>query len=1243
MRTAEARDVLSPVSLLDSDNEQVAAPPSTLRAALELEDVDEMGRRPFLHRVSTAYQSQGVFSAPQTAESNQDSSVGIRSLAFGIFPSSSSFSGEWEREGRGVDKLLVEKRQKDNKVLLVARMWDEAGPASLSAGTASSIRVTIEASTIDHCRSAPGGTSLYLSLSRPPTFEILPARPPGSLKPQARQVPAFDEAHAQVAGYASCALRIKLRSRVEFVAFVEHAERAGLPRIVNENVALESSLRFGATTLALLASWLLTLDFRIAFQLEKLVRNGLIGAAKVFGLRVRVDELILERDVRETERVLAFFADRLAMLEPGGEGGDTTDEKKAASSSQATVTAARRQRRKTDTAVLVLDGETSGAPRKQRRKTDSFIVTLDSDDDDQRVEDDDDDVLVVGASLPYFRGIASRHPAQLSLSDLLLLLDRAVSESAVLGQLLADAEESQLVRQVTLTPTRTLLSGPVLCDTNTVIRSYAHPQNFLTIAVRHEDGARLTDRDEHILNSRFKHVFRDGFDLGGRSFQFLAWSSSGLKSGSCFFVSTFQHEGQLVTPASIHKGIGDFRGTETALIPAKYMARIGQAFSSSKPTLKLDASQIILIPDVASPSGSCFSDGVGLISTALAADVVAALGLKVNAQQSAPTCFQFRMGGAKGMLQVDPSLQDKVVAVRPSQVKFKSELTHLEIAGTFDAGPAFLNLPLIKLLEDLGVPSARYLDLQSAATRKIRKSRSTLRSAIKLVQDYSLAPGTGFSSTLAFLATSADTASAAFLNPFVSRCLDASVTHALRDIKHSGRIPLPGCYNLVGVLDIDGCLAADEVYARISRADGSQEYLSGTIAISRSPTNHPGDCRLVKAVGKLPKGAGERIRGLTNCVVFSCHGYRSLPSMLAGGDLDGDVYLLLTAESGLVPAAEKIAAPAAYDPSPTVKLDHEVTVADGGDFFFQYITQDRTGLVATRQLHLADVYPEGLYHPDCLKLAQLHSDCVDSAKSGTFVPATAIPRVPPRGWPDFLANDSPDSYRSPKALGQLYRAIGEEAFSSAADASLTTGNPLTALDPLRSLTDSLANLSIPYLSASRLPHPVRNLVEHFRAYLASFSSELSKLLSLGGTSQRGTGATTGLEEEALFLSVSLGVRRLRKDDKLATSRRREQAGELFALVRRLIRQRPDKRNGSAEEAVVHAWAAWHAAVEESEDRAKAAVVRGKRRASGTSVSAEAQGEGRGIGLRTWGWLALGVLVEQLQAVEREKVEVITID
>lgn len=60
-----------------------------------------------------------------------------------------------------------------------------------------------------------------------------------------------------------------------------------------------------------------------------------------------------------------------------------------------------------------------------------------------------------------------------------------------------------------------------------------------------------------------------------------------------------------------------------------------------------------------------------------------------------------------------------------------------------------------------------------------------------------------------------------------------------------------------------------------------------------------------------------------------------MPSKLAGGDLDGDVYLLLTEASGLVPADDCIVEPAAYDAAPVVKLDRPVEVKDGADFFFQ--------------------------------------------------------------------------------------------------------------------------------------------------------------------------------------------------------------------------------------------------------------------------------------------------------------------
>ncbi|BGP08530.1 hypothetical protein JCM10049v2_004377 [Rhodotorula toruloides] len=1196
------------LDLVDSGDEGKAFQPLAAHSANE---PDNMGRRPSLHRASTSYQSSPLPASP--SPTLDDASFGVRSLAFGVFTSPSSFSAEWEREGKGVDKVWLETSAKEKKTSMVVRMWEEGSPFSTVPTNAASIRITVEIGSVETAYNSPGSSSLFLQLSRAATLGRLPA-PSGSSRPRGRQIHSFDDAHGRVAEFAGRALRLKFRTEPELAGFLKHAADANSPRISSTIVTLDTVARFSETSLAMLQSWLLTLDFRIAFQVEKLVRNGLVDPVKALELRDQIEGLIAKKSVSLAERTLAFFADRLSSLDPHAEEPDDD--------------------------LVILDPPPRPT-RRQRRKTDSSILTLGS--SDESSSEDEDDLLILGSSLPYFQDMQLRHPTHLSTQELSTLLDRAVDEFEKLGQFLAEAEETQLIRQVTFTATRVLLFGPYLGDTNSIVRAYDRPELFVSVAVRHEDGSSLRERDDSLIVSRLSPLFRDGFELGGRSWRFLAWSSSGLKSSSCFFVSPFRLADEtLVTPTLIHRSIGDFTGSETALIPAKYMARIAQAFSSSKPSLTLKPDQILSIEDITAPDGSCFSDGVGLISPSLASDVVEKLGIKLGKEEKPPTCFQFRLGGAKGMLQVDPTLEGKVVALRPSQVKFRSTLTSLEIAGTFEAGPGYLNRPLITLLENLGIPADIFLKLQAKATAKIRKSRASLPSAVKLLRDWSLASGTRFVSALGFLAKDPATRDAAFANPFVARCLDASVVHALRDIKYSARIPLPGCYNLVGVVDVDGCLAEDEIYARISRSDGSTEYLHGTIAISRSPTNHPGDCRIVRAVGKLPKGAGERIRGLTNCVVFPVHGSRSLPSMLAGGDLDGDVYLLLTEASGLVPSPDRIAEPAAYDAAPTVKLDREVSVEDGGEFFFKYITRDLTGLVATRQLLLADSYAEGLFHPDCLKLAQLHSDCVDAAKSGTFVPQHAVPRVTQRGWPDFLTNDAPDSYRSSKALGQLYRAIDEKDFAVAKPKSSSNPAFLLDIDPQRRLTKALESVSLPFLLSKRLKPPSRPLIAHYRAYLPSFSSELSKLLSLSPTPLRA--GNLHLAEESLFLSVVLGTKRLQKSDKLDAGKRREQSGMLFAVVRKVIREgmyssgRPVKTS----RAVQNAWAAWLAAVEESEDRSKLATAEKKRAASGRRVGG-ATDSGRLLGLSSWAWLALGVMAEELERLEKENVEVLVVD
>jgi RNA-dependent RNA polymerase len=99
-------------------------------------------------------------------------------------------------------------------------------------------------------------------------------------------------------------------------------------------------------------------------------------------------------------------------------------------------------------------------------------------------------------------------------------------------------------------------------SSNSIARKYGRPEHFLRIAVRNEDGSLLERSSNAIVESRFKRLFRDGFDLGGRRWEFLAWSASALKSGACFFVSPFEIDGVLHTPEVIHRDIGDFAGDQ---------------------------------------------------------------------------------------------------------------------------------------------------------------------------------------------------------------------------------------------------------------------------------------------------------------------------------------------------------------------------------------------------------------------------------------------------------------------------------------------------------------------------------------------------------------------------------------------------------------------------------------------------------------------------------------------------------
>lgn len=227
----------------------------------------------------------------------------------------------------------------------------------------------------------------------------------------------------------------------------------------------------------------------------------------------------------------------------------------------------------------------------------------------------------------------------------------------------------------------------------------------------------------------------------------------------------------------------------------------------------------------------------------------------------------------------------------------------------------------------------------------------------------------------------------------------------LMSIKKKARILLPDSCVLIGIVDPTGTLEPDEIFvqtrkdnftlrgsanagkidSRMEQADmlkeigGIQQVIEGEVLVTRCPCLHPGDIRLLKCVNK------PELQYLFNVVVFSSKGERPACNMMAGGDLDGDVYFVTWDRELLEHVRpENIVAPADYSKTELIKeKPRGDTIAD---YFVFYLARDVLGSVSNLWLVLADMYGKaGPRHPHCLALAGMASVAVDFAKHGECV------------------------------------------------------------------------------------------------------------------------------------------------------------------------------------------------------------------------------------------------------------------
>lgn len=626
-------------------------------------------------------------------------------------------------------------------------------------------------------------------------------------------------------------------------------------------------------------------------------------------------------------------------------------------------------------------------------------------------------------------------------------LRRATKDATPLHMTLRDQSKNPgwfNCHHVTITPTRMVLEGPYPDQSNRVLRRFSnHHDYFLRVNFTDEDLLDFRwDRDvdgAQFVRDRVGGVLKRGLVVAGRKFDFLAYSSSALKEHAVWFCAEFMEGGKAWNAETIRQSLGDFSHLER--YPARYGARMSQAFTATEPGIILPVEEIIMIDDIRhKKTGSNFTDGIGDISRGLAERISRRLQRRPGSKKRFylhPSAYQFRMDGFKGMVAVNYKLQGMDIRLRDSQRKFgvPQPSMEIEIAQSFwRPKPVYLNRYMIMILETLGVPAKVFIKLQDEAVREVEEATQTLAKCSKFLDAHGIGTSYRLSSVmlnLHKLKVGLQFEAGASLNlndPFLDRAIEFAANHVLRVMKHKARIPVKGSYTLVGVVDVHGWLKPNEVFVCIQNRDERPEYIRGKVLITRSPQVHPGDVQFVEAIGQPPPDSPFAEEKFPNCVVFSSLGERSIPSMLSGGDLDGDEYNVIVSPD-LFP--EEIYPPAAYPPASIKDLGRPCTIDDLADWVAEYINSDILGFVADQFLHLADQSELMALDPDCIKLAELASKAVDFAKSGTPVTRADIPRLrfPSHHKPDWSAGEVGTGrngrlvYKSNRAIGKLFRRI----------------------------------------------------------------------------------------------------------------------------------------------------------------------------------------------------------------------------
>ena len=440
------------------------------------------------------------------------------------------------------------------------------------------------------------------------------------------------------------------------------------------------------------------------------------------------------------------------------------------------------------------------------------------------------------------------------------------------------------IRRVKITPTRVYFSGPKPHESNRVLREYAkHINNFIIVSFVDENLKTLSCNDLSPRSSvnrktkvydRIYSVLSDGVVIGKKKFEFLAYSASQLKSTSTWMFAPIDG----VKAADIRSWMGDFGSIKNV---AKYAARLGQSFGSSKETLTVEADDVELIPDVeifSSGKRYVFSDGIGKISS----DFAELVARKCDIEGVSPSAFQIRYGGYKGVVAKDPN-SSKKLSLRSSMRKFHSDHTKLDVLAWTKEQPCYLNRQMITLLSTLGVSD-------SVFEKKHKEVVDTLDFVlIDPMKILCLMPPREHTKFLKDLVSCGIKPS----EPFLSMMLHYIRESKLVELRTKTRILIPKGRSMMGCMDETNTLEYGQVFVRCSYSTNL------SLTSESSPTQDP----TLTLDSKPP--------------------YNIIGDECSGSDLDGDLYFVSWDPELIPPNTYE---PMDYTAEEPQALDHEVTI-----------------------------------------------------------------------------------------------------------------------------------------------------------------------------------------------------------------------------------------------------------------------------------------------------------------------------